>query len=85
MQITNQMQYLQTLPKSHLFPSKSSIAMTTAGEQGGAASISRESEECPCPNEGKSSKLLKKKEQKSVAVETHYHQQTVPNGVFQGF
>lgn len=27
----------------------------------------------------------KKKEQKSVAVETHYHQQTVPNGVFQGF
>lgn len=87
MQITNQMQYLQTIPKSYLFPSKLSIAMTTAGEQGGAASISKESKECPCPSEGESSKLLKKKkkEQKSVAVETHHHQQTVPNGVFQGF
>lgn len=81
------MQYLQTIPKSYLFPSKLSIAMTTAGEQGGAASISKESKECPCPNEGESSKLFfeKKKEQKSVAVETHHHQQTVPNGVFQGF
>lgn len=61
MQITNQMQYLQTIPKSYLFPSKLSIAMTTAGEQGGAASISKESKECPCPSEGESSKLFKKK------------------------
>lgn len=67
MQITNQMQYLQTIPKSYLFRSKLSIAMTTAGEQGGAASISKESKECPCPNEGESSKLFfEKKKNKSL-------------------
>lgn len=63
----------------HKYPSSDHCRRTDS-----AAAISRESEECPCPDEGESSKLSRKRI-KPVAVQTHYHQQTAPNGVFQGF